>query len=71
MAVTAWDRMHPKLTKDSAWEHHPGKVPIIEGTLIQLQPARLAGYRELAPMWLWASVTGAAEQGDGEATGAR
>ena len=62
MAVTAWDRMHPKLTKDSAWEHHPGKVPIIEGTLIQLRPARLAGDRELAPMWLWASVTGAAEQ---------
>ena len=62
VAVTAWDRMHPKLTKDSAWEHHPGKVPIIEGTLIQLRPARLAGDRELAPMWLWASVTGAAEQ---------
>jgi hypothetical protein len=57
--VAAWDRMHARLTRDSAWEHHPGKLPVIEGTLIQLRPARLPGYRELKPMWLWASVTGA------------
>jgi hypothetical protein len=57
--VTAWDRMHAKLGKDSAWHDHPGKLPVIEGTLIQLRPARLPGYRELKPMWLWASVTGA------------
>jgi hypothetical protein len=62
VAVTAWDRMHPKLTKDSAWEHHPGKVPVIEGTLIQLQAARRPGRPDPAPMWLWASVTGAAGQ---------
>ena len=58
--VAAWDRMHPKLAKAGAWEHHPGKIPVIEGTLIQLRPGRLPGYRELKPMWLWASVTGAA-----------
>ena len=57
--VTAWDRMHARLTRDSAWEHHPGKLPVIEGTLIQLRPARLPGYRELKPLWLWASVTSA------------
>jgi hypothetical protein len=57
--VAAWDRMHARLTRDSAWQHHPGKLPVIEGTLIQLRPARLPGYRELKPMWLWASVTGA------------
>jgi len=57
--VTAWDRMHPKLTRDSAWEHHPGRLPVIEGTLIQLRPGRLPGYRELRPLWLWAGVTGA------------
>jgi DDE superfamily endonuclease len=57
--VTAWDRVHAKLTRDSAWEHHPGKLPVIEGTLIQLRPARRPGCRELKPMWLWASVTGA------------
>ena len=55
VAVAAWDQMHPKLCTDSAWEDHPGKVPIIEGTLIQLRPAPLPGHRELAPMWLWAS----------------
>jgi hypothetical protein len=60
--VLAWDRMHPKLCKDAAWAGHQGKVPIIECTLIQLRPDRWPGYRELTPMWLWASVTGAAEQ---------
>jgi DDE superfamily endonuclease len=58
--VTAWDRVHPKLCKDAAWHDHPGKVPVIEGTLIQLRPGRLPGYREPKPMWLWAGVTGAA-----------
>jgi hypothetical protein len=53
--VRAWDRMHAKLTRDSAWEHHQGKLPVIEGTLIQLRPGR----GELKPLWLWASVTGA------------
>jgi len=57
--VTAWDRMHPKLAKIAGWAGHPGKIPRIEGTLIQLRPARLPGYRELKPLWLWASVTGA------------
>jgi DDE superfamily endonuclease len=57
--VAAWNRMHARLCKDTAWEHHPGKLPIIEGTLIQLRPARLPGHRELRPMWLWASGPGA------------
>jgi hypothetical protein len=57
--VTAWHQMHAKLTRDSAWEHHPGTLPVIEGTLIQLRPARLPGYRELTPLWLWASDPGA------------
>jgi hypothetical protein len=59
MQVAAWDRMHPKLAKIAGWAGHPGKIPRIEGTLIQLRPARLPGYRELKPLWLWASVTGA------------
>jgi hypothetical protein len=63
--VSAWNRMHPKLCKDAAWEHHPGKIPIIEGTLIQLRAGRLPGYRELKPLWLWASLPGA---GPGEIT---
>jgi hypothetical protein len=61
VAVTARDRMHAKLDRDSAWHDHPGKLPVIDGTLIQLQPSRLPGYRELKPLWLWASITGATE----------
>jgi hypothetical protein len=57
--VAAWNRMHARLCKDTAWEHHPGKLPVVEGTLIQLRPARLPGYRELRPLWLWASDPGA------------
>jgi hypothetical protein len=57
--VAAWNRMHAKLSRDSAWEHHPGKVPVIEGTLIQLRPGRLPGRREPTPLWLWASAPAA------------
>jgi DDE superfamily endonuclease len=53
--VTAWHRMHARLTRDSAWEQHPGTLPVIEGTLIQLRPGPRPGYRELKPLWLWAS----------------
>jgi DDE superfamily endonuclease len=59
VAVRAWDRMHVRLERDSAWRDHPGKLPVIEGTLIQLQTARLPGARDREPMWLWAPVTGA------------
>jgi len=59
MQVAAWDRMHPKLAKLAGWAGHPGKIPRIEGTLIQLRAGRRPGYRELKPLWLWASVTGA------------
>ena len=61
VAVAAWDRMHPKLAKLGGWAGHPGKIPLIEGTLIQLRPGRLPGYRQLKPLWLWAGITGAGE----------
>jgi hypothetical protein len=61
VAVTAWHRMHPKLAKTGAWAGHPGKIPRIEGTMIQLRPGRLPGYRQLKPLWLWASLPAAAE----------
>ena len=47
--------MHPRLSKDAAWHDHPGRVPVIEGTMIRLRAARLPGEREPGPMWLWAS----------------
>jgi hypothetical protein len=53
-AVTAWHRMHPKLIRArGAWTAHPPgePLPVIEGTLIRLAPAR--GGEQ---MWLWAPV---------------
>ena len=60
--VSAWQRMHPKLCKDAAWHDHPGKVPVIEGTMIQLRAARMPGCREPGPVWLWASDPAAGSQ---------
>ena len=54
--VTAWDRVHPKLSKINAWAGHEGKIPLVEGTLIQLRPAS----EGLGPLWLWAGRTGVA-----------
>jgi hypothetical protein len=58
--------MHPKLARrDGGWQDHPGKIPVIEGTMIQLRAARLPGGREQKPLWLWASDPAA---GPGEVT---
>jgi DDE superfamily endonuclease len=53
--VAAWNRVHPKLARINAWAGHEGKIPLVEGTLIQLRPARLPGCPGLKPLWLWAS----------------
>ena len=54
-----WDRLHPRLTHQSAWAQHPGELPIVEGTVIRLQVARLPGRQNPTPLWLWWSKTGA------------
>ncbi|MGH3448602.1 MAG: NF041680 family putative transposase [Nocardioidaceae bacterium] len=56
-AVTAWDRMHPRLTHRSAWLGHDGLLPVIEGTLIRLVVEYLPGDRNPKPVWLWTSAT--------------
>jgi hypothetical protein len=58
-AATSWDRMHPRLTHRGPWVHHPGRLPIVEGTLIRLQVDHLPGQRQPKPVWLWTSATGA------------
>ena len=55
----SWDRMHPRLTHRGAWATHPGRLPIVEGTLIRLQVEHLPGARAAKPIWLWTSATGA------------
>jgi DDE superfamily endonuclease len=57
--ATAWDRVHPRLTRRAAWLDHDGDLPVIEGTLIRLQVDHLPGNREPKPVWLWSSATGA------------
>jgi hypothetical protein len=52
----SWDRLHPRLTHRGAWATHPGRLPIVEGTLIRLQVEHLPGARAAKPVWLWTSA---------------
>jgi hypothetical protein len=61
--ATSWDRVHPRLTRRACWIDHVGDLPVIEGTLVRLQVARLPGDRDPKPVWLWTSTT-AAEPAD-------
>ncbi len=62
-AARAWDRLHPRLARRGAREHHDGELPVIEGTLIRLAVDHLPGDRHPKPLWLWLwfSRTGASE----------
>jgi len=54
--VSAWGRLHQKLTARAGWAGHHGDLPVIEGTLIQLHAIdHPPGYRHLESMWLWSS----------------
>ncbi|MET7543023.1 NF041680 family putative transposase [Streptomyces sp. NPDC005507] len=48
-----WDRLHPELQRRSAWRDHPGKLPVIEGTVIRLQVDHLPSGGDPKPLWLW------------------
>jgi len=51
--ATAWDRLHPRLTRRCAWANHGDTLPVIEGTVIRLQVQRLPNGGEPKPLWLW------------------
>ncbi|MFJ2008723.1 NF041680 family putative transposase [Streptomyces chartreusis] len=55
----AWDRLHPRLTRRSAWLNHSAELPIIEGTVIRLKVEHLPSGGDPKPVWLWWSKTGA------------
>lgn len=57
--ATAFDRLHPRLTRRAAWLAHDAALPIIEGTVIRLKVDRLPTGGEPKPVWLWWSGTGA------------
>jgi hypothetical protein len=55
VAVQAWSRLHPRLTRRGGWASHAGRLPIVEGTLIHIKVDRLPGDRTPKPVWLWHS----------------
>jgi hypothetical protein len=57
----AWDRLHPRLTRRSAWTDHDGPLPIIHGTLIRLRVDHLPSGGDPKPVWLWWSKVDANE----------
>jgi hypothetical protein len=63
--VSAWGRLHQKLTARAGWAGHPGDLPVIAGTLIRLHASRRPGYPHPGSMWLWSSCPDA---GPGQVT---
>lgn len=57
--ATAWDRLHPRLTRRCAWVAHDDELPMISGTVIRLQVDHLPKGGEPKPVWLWWSETDA------------
>lgn len=57
----AWDRLHPLLTRRSAWADHTDELPVIEGTVIRLQVDHLPSGGDPKPVWLWWSKVDASE----------
>lgn len=51
----SWNRLHPKLTHRSSWVAATGQLPVIEGTVIRLDVARLPSGAIPKPVWLWHS----------------
>jgi hypothetical protein len=56
--AAAWGRLHQQLAARAGWEGFGGELPIVEGTLIQLQVQHLPGDRSPGPLWLWSSRAG-------------
>ena len=58
-SATAWDRLHPRLTRRAAWLDYDGDLPVLEGTLIRLVVDQLPGDGDPKPLWLWSYCVGA------------
>ncbi|MGW5112982.1 hypothetical protein [Nocardia sp. NPDC004123] len=54
----AWNRLHPRLTHRSSWVTQLGQLPVLEGTVIRLDVARLPSGAIPKPVWLWHSRVG-------------
>jgi hypothetical protein len=51
----AWQHLHPRPERRGAWSAHPGQLPLVEGTIINLTVEHLPGNRTPKPVWLWFS----------------
>jgi DDE superfamily endonuclease len=52
--LSAWDGRHRRLTREGFWDEHPGALPIVRGSVIRVELARLPGGGVPdRPMWLW------------------
>ncbi len=53
--VTAWRGLHPKLERRGRWQHHPGPLPIVVGTILRVQVQHLPKHdtRAVKTLWLW------------------
>jgi DDE superfamily endonuclease len=54
----SWNRLHPRLTRRAAWMES-ADLPLIEGTVIRLDVARLPSGAIPKPVWLWWSCVDA------------
>jgi hypothetical protein len=57
----AWDRLHPLLTRRSAWRDYQDELPTIAGTVIRLRVDHLPSGGEAKPVWLWWSKVDATD----------
>jgi DDE superfamily endonuclease len=54
VTLSAWDTRHRRLIRDGHWKDHDGPLPIVAGTVLRVEIARLpGGGRPAGPMWLW------------------
>jgi hypothetical protein len=51
--ATAWDRLHPRLTRRAAWLDYDRDLPVLQGTLIRLVVDHLPGDGDPKRVWLW------------------
>lgn len=54
VTLSAWDGQHRRITRAGYWTEHPGRTPIVTGTVLRIQIGHLpGGGTPDRPMWLW------------------
>jgi hypothetical protein len=54
VTISSWDNQHRRITRAGYWTEHPGKMPIVRGSVIRIEIEHLpGGGAPDKPMWLW------------------